>query len=79
VAIAGEFYRKLVDEHAADPGNPALIVGRLLSDGVAAGDPAVKISPAGNPVTVRRLLEPIKNQNPARGEGVSAGSGRNRR
>jgi hypothetical protein len=61
--IAGEFYRKLIAEHEADPGDPAIIVARLLSDKLAAGDPAVKISVAGNPLLVNNLMAAVKNQN----------------
>jgi integrase len=63
VAIAGEFYRQLVATHEDDPGDPALVLGRLLTDQVAAGSPQVKVIAAGNPDITSRLLARIRDQN----------------
>lgn len=82
VAIAGEFYHQLVGAHEDDPGETNLILGRLLSDQVAAGSPEVRIVAAGNPVITDRLLDRLKNQHRSsveaylkdRGELVDQGS-----
>lgn len=62
VAIAGEFYRELVGAHENDPGEANVILGRLLTDQVAAGSPEVKVVAAGNPAITDRLLNRLKNQ-----------------
>jgi hypothetical protein len=49
MAIAGEFYRRLVSSHEDDPRDAKLILGRLVSDQVSAVAPEVKIVAAGDP------------------------------
>ncbi len=63
VAIAGEFYRNLVSENEDDPGDPALILGRLLSDQVAAGSPEVRVIASGDRAIADRLLARLRGQN----------------
>ena len=42
--MAGEFYRQLVAAHEDDPGDPQLVLGRLLADQVTAGSPEASAS-----------------------------------
>lgn len=62
IGIAGEFYRQLVAEHEDDPGDPSLVLSRLLGDQVAAGSPQVKVIAAGNPEITDQLIAGLKNQ-----------------
>ena len=72
IAIAGEFYRKLVSENENDPGDPVYVLSQLLSDQVAANSPEVKVVVSGRPDRTERMLARLKNQyRPAVGEFLS--------
>ncbi|MHA6689562.1 DUF6538 domain-containing protein [Devosia sp. A449] len=82
MGIAGEFYRELVAAHEDEPGDPKLVLGRLLADQVAAGTPGIRIISSGNPELTAKMLGRLKSQNQAgverylqdRGELVDADS-----
>ena len=63
VAVAGEFYRNLVSENEDDPGDPTLVLGRLLSDQVAANSPEVRVITSGDRAVTDRMLARLKGQN----------------
>lgn len=63
VAIAGEFYRKVVADNETEPGDRFMAVARLSTDQVAAGDPRVKVIRAGNPAITQKLLDGLTSQN----------------
>jgi len=63
VAIAGKHYRNLVSENENEPGDPALVLGRILSDQVAANSPEVRVVASGDRAVTDRMLARLKGQN----------------